>query len=311
MSARWCTVAPISYHDRNKLLEKGFQFSDEVSISLYPSWLSDPGFKRQLSSDIEAIVDNNQFVLISQYEGHSLSDTDPSWTGDEPRTMEDKAFEEIQLATLALWISRPSLISFKTLIQAAKVNTEWRRVLHFHFKGLSAHPRDIQTVLTIDDLEMSRDLFRQIKNLPRRGSVWVSLRTTLEALTEDWWEGRFLFLWVALEALFGPKDAREVSYRLSQRMGFFLAHDSAESKSIFSEMRKSYGWRSKVAHGVALNKLSPKTSEEILWRTEEILRRVLIQILLNPDVIKSFNGSTREEFLDSLVFTFNNVIEHK
>lgn len=50
--------------------------------------------------------------------------------------------------------------------------------------------------------------------------------------------------------MFGAEDGREITYRLSQRIAFFLASNQAEARQLFKEVKKAYSFRSKVAHGV-------------------------------------------------------------
>ena len=303
MSRLWCTIAPISYSDPDQVLAQGFHLSDDIDICPTPEWFKDSGFFNQLNPDIAAAVKTRSFVLMAQYYGHSLADSDPTWTGKEASTMESRAIQHVQLANLALWIARPSSISIKAIIQAVKGDEEWHRLVQIRNNPLSPHPRDLLTGLTTPDFETARNLLASMNSLHCKGSIWVALRTMFEALAADWWEGRFLFLWVALEALFGPKDAREISHRLAQRIAFFLADDPIEAQALFSTIKKSYAWRSKVAHGIGLDKLSPDTSFSMLHDTETTLRKIVTHILMNPDIISQFNSKTREEYLDSLVFS--------
>ena len=45
---------------------------------------------------------------------------------------------------------------------------------------------------------------------------------------------RYALFWMALEALFGPEDGREISFRLSPRIAFLLAENSAQAKGFFA-----------------------------------------------------------------------------
>lgn len=298
------TVAPILFLDKSELLEKGFNFTENLSISLAPAWFTAKEFKDQLTDDIVSTIESTRFVFEFRYEAHSWGDLDPLWTGERTRTLEQRAIEEIQFANLSLWLAHPTPLTFSTLIQCGKGLKEWHRFLYFENRHLELNVRDLDNNLNAEDLEKARQIFLSINTLQRKGSVWIAIRTTLEALSEDWWEGRFLFLWVAMEALFGPRDAKEVSFRLAQRISFFLNTDSNDAQIAFTKTKKSYIWRSKVAHGVPLNKLSGDTSEQVLHDTENLLRLAINRILLNSQILAQFNGNHREEYLDGLPYNF-------
>jgi len=52
-----------------------------------------------------------------------------------------------------------------------------------------------------------------------------------------------------------------------------------------------------------LQKLSPAKSSELTYEAEGFARESLLKILARADLIKSFTGSEREEFLDSLIYS--------
>jgi hypothetical protein len=112
-----------------------------------------------------------------------------------------------------------------------------------------------------------------------------------------------LLLWVALEGLFGPEDAREVTFRLSQRAAFFHADDRREAQELISIVKTGYSWRSKVVHGMRLSKLPKKNWEQIMSEAEDLLRRSLNRLLNDLQLVQTFEGKTRERYLNDLVFS--------
>ena len=110
---------------------------------------------------------------------------------------------------------------------------------------------------------------------------------------------RFALFWIALEALCGPEDAREITYRLSQRLGFFLGASQSEARELFLKAKKAYGFRSKIVHGRW--KEDPENTTRMA-ETEDLLRRSLVRIMENKDLTATFSGKSRERFLDDLVF---------
>ena len=49
----------------------------------------------------------------------------------------------------------------------------------------------------------------------------------------------FLILWLVIESLFGPEDAREITFRLSQRLALFMGTDSEETRALFRKRRRA------------------------------------------------------------------------
>jgi hypothetical protein len=110
---------------------------------------------------------------------------------------------------------------------------------------------------------------------------------------------RFALFWIAVEALFGPEDAREVTFRLSQRVALFLSAERAEARNLFLLVKKSYAFRSKIVHG---RWKEDPDSETRMAEGEGIVRRSLLRILQDQSMTQRFAGRTRESFLDDLVF---------
>ena len=300
--ATWSIVAPFHYEDRNHVFDKGYQLSPNLRIAQPPNWLSDEEFKDILKDQFDLTGQRTTFAFIWEYVGKSFGDSDPASPPDSPRTMEAAGFQEILLANLALWLAKPTSISINIMIQAGQGLTYWQHIWNYKIRGIYSIEPDTKNHLLVDDLNAGKTLLQIMSKLPRNGAVWVAIRTLNEALATEWWEGRFLFTWVALEALFGPKEPREISFRIRQRIALFLGANSSESKEIAQDCKRGYDWRSKVAHGVPLDKLTEKTSEEILHASEKVIRRALSKILLDSNLPPVFNGATREEFLDNLVY---------
>jgi len=122
-------------------------------------------------------------------------------------------------------------------------------------------------------------------------------------LTSKDWDIRYILIWVALETLFGPEDGREITYRISQRISFFLSNDVEEAKIKFDIAKMNYSWRSKVIHGLKIDKLSKEKSTDILKTSEKLLRASLLKLYDNFDLHSNFNKKSRDKYLDHLVFT--------
>jgi hypothetical protein len=156
--------------------------------------------------------------------------------------------------------------------------------------------------LVDDDFVRARTLHKQLLSLDEAGTIWRAVYSVSLGLRETDWASRFMQMWIAMEALFGPEDAREITYRISQRIALFLIAEKRNAFDLFQEVKSSYSWRSKVAHGLRLNKLETDESEVLSYSIEQLVATSLKKILLDPNLVKTFDGAQREEFLDSLVF---------
>ena len=107
------------------------------------------------------------------------------------------------------------------------------------------------------------------------------------------WEARYLWEWVVLEALFGPENSNETTYRLSQRNAWFLATSLDERQNLCELTKKAYRWRSRIVHGGRVGKLTSQKSEEMTIFTESVLRNSLVKVPVSAELISNFNGPAR------------------
>jgi len=156
---------------------------------------------------------------------------------------------------------------------------------------------------TVSDFAKARTFFRVLSSPDMRGSVRTAAQLAVRAVTEPGWTLRFLLLWVAVECLFGPEDARgELSFQLSQRVALYVESDPKKARDLCARVKASYTWRSKIVHGLRLSKLKEENSYMLLVELEEIVRRSLVKVLDNDSMAKTFDGKRRDEFLDGLAF---------
>lgn len=215
-----------------------------------------------------------------------------------------KAAEKIFLAGVAMWLAQP---------------TGWSpaHITHFGEKGragslrqtgecsvLRVAPDQAYDVPTPEALAKAARLHAAILALRRDGAVWSALRHLTIAAPEDLWEPRYVMMWVALEALFGPEDAREITYRMSQRIGLFLGKEPQERGQLFRDARAGYGMRSKVVHGGRLAGLTGERSGELMMTVEALIRRAVVTLLEDAKLCEIFDGAGREKYLDELAFRF-------
>lgn len=305
MSTKWCTIAPFHYQDVEGHLDLPFDLGNGVVLRPVPDWLKDDRITKNLSySHREWLVRDIQYAFAVEYEASSLGDPDPDWKGHKPRSKQDRARELIIFANLGLWLARPSFISFEIIVSADQLLDSWGLRQLSVVPSLKPLGRYSDATVKMGDLELARELFSALTRVPRTGAVSITVGILWKALLEESWEVRYLLLWVALEALFGPEDPREITYRMSQRIAFFLATDRKSARKLFNSVKTGYGWRSRLVHGMRLSKPKDTDFEALMYDTEGLVRESLNRILRHPKLIQIFSGKGRERYLDDSVFSF-------
>jgi hypothetical protein len=297
---KWCTLAPLEYDGD---LDVPFDLGNNVVLCARPDWLIQRDIVSGLGDQDRTHLEVSKYVLMQEYDANALGDRDPAWTGDTPRSKQQAAEEALNLANTALWIAKPCPVGFKRVVVANLRAGIWIRIRFGVSTPLCVHRFDLYKEYNSLELHTARGLNCALMALTRRETIWIASRALWLALLTREWTIRYLLLWTALEALFGPEDGREITYRLSQRVAFFLVGKGAEASKAFESIKKGYEWRSRVVHGMRLGKLKPELSERIMHESEALVRDSLKRILADSRLIKQFNGRTRENYLDGLPFS--------
>jgi hypothetical protein len=109
-------------------------------------------------------------------------------------------------------------------------------------------------------------------------------------------------LWIALEALFGPRDPGEVAYRLSQNLALFLEADAARRAVTLRQAKKDYGSRSRIVHGEG-GGVEPAEFDRLMDRAQDWVRRALLRILDSPELCGRFSRpDQRDDFFQAALF---------
>lgn len=300
MKNTWLTCAPItSYWGPLPPVE----FANGVKLEAVPDWVrTEKALKFLGWSRRESIRKHAVFGFTVEYEAQSLGDPDPDWTGLKPRSKQEKAIEQIQLSNLSIWLAKPCRLSYDVILHFDQPENPESFRQAISFIGLVAHHFDADTELSSEDFETAIAVHNSICSLHRDGNLWTASRLLGRALSERMWEARFLLLWVVMEALFGPTDPREITYRLSQRVAFFLGRNRDEIEKLFNKTKALYSWRSKTVHGARLSNLPEDKSAQVLHDVEKLARKSMSKILLDDRLIKKFDGKKRDEFLDNRMF---------
>lgn len=299
---KWITVAPvIPEYNKRQLSEISL---GEVKIKPIPDWIKGQEIIKHLSTSQKMRLEDSKLMFAVEYDANSLGDPDPNWIGDNNRGKQDIAFENIRICNLALWLVKPSNLGFELLLHIDDCENNPLVMQSFTTQSLKLHFKDENNLHEKDDFELGRELILSIKGIERRFSVWMSIRALSDALTADSWEVRYLLLWIILEALFGTDV--EITYRLSQRISFFLSENKKEAQELFLDIKKGYKLRSQLVHGLKVEELKKYKDEsaEMMHKSEFYVRKSLTKILLDEKLIEIFNNEKkRNEYLDGLVFS--------
>lgn len=304
MSEPWLTFAPLQPHwVLPKNLNLPFYFCEGISLRAIPEWVIDNTFVDKLRPALQdKLADGTRHCLAIEYEAAALGSPDTSSTRDPKLAIQETATIKIQFVNLALWLARPTSLSFKIVVHAVNHGTEWVTRQIQDFDIMCPLENCVPEALTESDLASAQNIFRNLSSTIDRSTIRTAAGATFRALLEQAWPLRFLLHWLAMESLFGPEDGREITFRLSQRVALFLESDKEKAQKLFSEVKNSYSWRSKVVHGLRLSKLKEDESYQLLVGLEQLVRRSFLEVLRDDATARIFDGESREKYLDSMPF---------
>ena len=136
--------------------------------------------------------------------------------------------------------------------------------------------------------------------------MWEAIRAGWAALRTNEADLRYACFWMGLEAIFGATDGTEVTYKLSQRIAFFLADTPQAAVDLFRKAKKLYATRSKIIHGRWEH--DPEI-DAAMADTENLFRIVLRRLLDSPELLETFMSKKRDKFLEEFVFSHARSIE--
>jgi len=301
---KWSTIAPINpfYRDAESQFNSDVDMGYDVRICKTPEWADQPSVTDHLTFNQKTDLTDGEYAFISDYEAEALGSPDPTWKGKKARGIQDVRLERIRLCNLAIWIAKPTSLNFNFYIHTQNSGGEWIMRQTGPVPAIAPRDEEEHDSLNSNDIQVARDLFGAIIKIPRQGTLWITIKTLLNALgSTTWWEVRYFLLWICLEALFGSDS--EISHQLSERIALFLNRTSGEKKQAYKDAKVAYKWRSKIVHGRQFDSLAPETASTIMRNTENFLRPALQKILLENDLIHKFsNENLRNEYLRDLIF---------
>jgi hypothetical protein len=294
---RWHTVTPI--HNLDVSIGSPVDFGSGLQFAPLPDWIAKDSMVERLSATERQSIQEVRHAFVSEYEAASLGDPDPAWKGSEPKGIQETKYELAVLGNLALWLSCPSPACFTVVLHAPQFESKPVVQQTEQHSPLLCHPIDVSRQLSLADINLAQKLHVALVEIPRQNAIWTAIRSAWFALQMSAEEVRYSLWWIALEALFGPEDPREITYRLSQRIAFFLGQDKTRARDFFSKAKAGYAFRSKVVHGRW--KENPD-NVKLMADAELFVRTALNRIILDAKLTKAFQEKNRETYLDELVF---------
>jgi hypothetical protein len=243
------TVVPL--HDLDLPAGTRIPFGNGFVLQDVPDWVKkDDGTLKDINRhDRQATLDAKH-ALVAEYEADSLGHPDPEWPGKKAKSIQELRFQSAMLANLALWLRQPSTVRFTVCFHALSrpVPDQVEKIpiilqVQSH-TPLYCHPKDAHNPLLVHHAVKAGELHSVLCTIPRRNPVWEALRAIWAALTMYPPDHRYTFFWVGLEALFGPDSAGETTYKLSQRIGFFLGDTPEVARELYRKAKNCYDTRS-------------------------------------------------------------------
>jgi hypothetical protein len=111
----WCTIAPLEY---DRTLDVPFDLGGNVLLCARPDWLTQKEITYALGDYDRTVLETSYYVLMQEYDASSFGDPDSAWTGERPRSKQQRAEEALNLADTALWLAKPAAIGFRRVVVA-------------------------------------------------------------------------------------------------------------------------------------------------------------------------------------------------
>ncbi len=298
--SHWYTIAPLIDYEDSDLMPEGIHLTEHIRIAPVPDWAKSEEVLKTFSALGRLRVQRSTLALHYEYKAPpAVNNRDL----DSIMKHQVAANQVISIACLACWIAMPSNICYDEVVifeSNNNSNPELRQTRYERaFVPMSV---DRANVLSQDDYDEAAKLITSIRNLNMEGTTSTALQMLNHAITEMRFEIRFLLQWVAMEGLLGPEQPGETVHQIAERVAFFLKDDLREKRRMYSSVKKSYKWRSKIAHGAKLTKLKIDDALYMGKELETILRDILKRILLDEEILSIINGKGRDKYLGNLVF---------
>ena len=108
----------------------------------------------------------------------------------------------------------------------------------------------------------------------------------------------------ALEALFATSTS-ELAHQLSERCAFFVRETPSERIRTYRDMKKAYGYRSRIVHGDVVKPSDVETMLRLGAVCGEVTRMAILRIMDDESVRDAFDGPAEalDELLLGMIFS--------
>lgn len=302
---KWTAFSPLPFlltSDFNR--SQPLAITEELQFKLTPSdFFKDETFDELLGDKEKGLLKSEQHSLIINYEAEAIGRPIVSFLGETEKSIQEAVTEKIALFPLSLWIIAPSAMTLKP-IGHVSINQESQTLRHYvNYDPMVIHESETTKIFTAIEWNEAISFYKKLIAINSEGTMLTVVKLLHKAVREREWAIRFLLHTMILEAIFGPEDGREITYRLSIRVAHFISIDKEEKIKIFNDCKNLYKRRSQIVHGMRVRKFKGKENpESLVIDIEKIVRRSLIQFV-SDDCFEELNSKKREDFLDSYLFS--------
>jgi hypothetical protein len=302
---KWETISLVSFSGELVDIKLPFTFFPDVDLCEMPNWMKEKPISTYLRThyNIKSNEDIIQYILYRNYSASSIIEPDIELGEGADVSKLETSYELIKNVNLALWISKTTAFSVHVILNIEQNGSH--REVRYSFTDRSLYPLHSSNneSITQTDLDNANIIHSNILGLDNENLARISLYNLWIAITESQWIVRYILLWVILESLFGPKDKKEIAYRISHRIASFFGSNMEERKSIFNIANKGYSLRSTIVHGSKIKKIYINEDTDLRYEVESLVQKSLKKILLDNNLIKIFSSGEREKYLDNLIFS--------
>lgn len=297
----WESVAPIV--PMSALPNRVSPIGTGVVLDAVPDWFKE---ERQFAAiefgKRESLM--SSFCLKAKFEAEGLGELCDG-PGGKLRPNHEVSWERIRTANLALWLARPSGLHVELVVTKEPEPGPGGTVIRgITLESIRPRQQYAGARLTLGDVVVADRLATAIQSVPHPSSVWAAVRFLWLALTEELWETRYVNLWIAIEALFGPENRRNIGEKLRKRVAKFLNDDDTEAVTARDMVDDGYDLRSAAVHGSRLDNRNAEEVENLMLVSEGIVLTTLRKVLGDPTLIRTFCSPSRDTYLDALTKGF-------
>lgn len=246
----------------------------------------------------------SEFCLKARFEAEGLGELCEG-PGGKLRENHEVSWERIRMANLALWLARPSGVHVELVVtKEPEPGPGGTAIRGRSLESVRPRQQYAEARLTLQHMATAHALATAIQCVPHPSSVWTAVRFLWLALTDELWEARYMNLWIAIEALFGPQDGFEVSMKLRKRVARFLNSDDKGAVTARDMVEGCYDLRSEALHGGRFQSRTPELVEDLTLTSEGIMLTSLRKILNDANLVSTFCSPSRDSYLDALTKGF-------